>query len=119
MNRRRIALLVGAGTVMITMVAFTSAAQDPPSGQAGTEQAAMAYPGPPSSAADAVIDRARAALRDLPGFVGVGRTRTAIGDEAIAVYMLSTSAADQIPDHLEGLPVQLVVVPGGFDTLPA
>lgn len=50
-----------------------------------------------------------AALLAHPGVVGVGEGRTAEGDDAIVVFVADSRAAAALPDHVGGLPVEVVV----------
>ena len=73
----------------------------------------------PASPITAVVERHRAELTRVKGVYGVSEGRTAIGDDAIRVDVESESVGEQLPSELEGYPVEVVVVPGGFEALPA
>ncbi|MGH3874231.1 MAG: hypothetical protein ACRDSR_22475 [Pseudonocardiaceae bacterium] len=45
--------------------------------------------------------------------------RTPIGDDAIRVDVEDESVRDRLPKTVEGYPVEVVVVPGGFGIFPA
>lgn len=87
------------------------------------EQAAVSYTGPgpqgPQSAVTATVERHRAELTKIAGVYGVAESRTAIGDPAIRIDIDNDSVRDRLPKEIEGLPVEVVVVPGGFEILPA
>jgi len=71
------------------------------------------------SAIAEVIERSKASLLDIEGVHGVSQGRTAIGDDAVRVDIEDDSVRARIPAEIEGYPVEVVLVPGGFGTLPA
>lgn len=82
------------------------------------EQAAVPFtpgPGPARSPIDDVLERNMSALRAIEGVAGVGRGRTPTGDDAIVVHVRDASVRDRLPGDVEGYPVEVIVVPGGFD----
>ena len=72
-----------------------------------------------SSEIGGVIDRHSGELLKIKGVYGVGAGRTPIGDDAVRVDIDNESIRGQLPQEIEGYPVEVVVVPGGFDILPA
>lgn len=90
-------------------------------GHAG-EQAAMPWaPDRPWSATplDSAIERHRDQLLAIDGVHGISHGRTAIGDDAIRIDVEREAIRQQLPTEIEGYPVEVVVIPGGFDILPA
>ena len=90
------------------------------------EQAAVAFtPSPasftaaPRSAVMGAVERNRARLLAIDGVEGVAEGRTPIGDEAVVLYVAHDGVRGRVPATVEGHPVDVVVVPGGFDILPA
>ncbi len=82
-----------------------------------SEQAAIPFaPAPlgPPTAMDAVLERSRQRLLTIQGVVGVGQGRTAIGDDAILAFVDNQGVGSKVPRELEGYPVEVIVVPGGF-----
>lgn len=81
------------------------------------EEAAVPYnpvPQAPRTPIEGVIQRHRDSLVAIDGVVGVGHGQTGIGRSAVMLYALKASVADRAPKELEGYPVEVVVVPGGF-----
>ena len=78
---------------------------------------------PPSpqgqSAVAGIIERHRAELANIPGVHGVSEGRTLTGDPAVRIDVEDASVRARLPKEIEGYPVEVVVVPGGFGILPA
>jgi hypothetical protein len=87
------------------------------------EEAAISFITPPSpqgqSAVTGVVERNRAELTKIPGVHGVSEGRTPIGDPALRIDVEDDSVRARLPKEIEGYPVEVVVVPGGFEILPA
>jgi hypothetical protein len=85
--------------------------------------AAPAQPPPlpqrPPSPLAAVLERSRKRLFEIEGVHGVAEGRTPAGDDAVRVDVDSEIVGRRIPNEIEGYPVEVVIVPGGFGTLPA
>ena len=60
------------------------------------------------------IDRIGRQLLGIAGVEGVGSTRSAIGDDAVVVYVRDRSVASRIPREIGGLPT-VVEVTGPID----
>ncbi|MBZ4322608.1 hypothetical protein [Streptomyces huiliensis] len=73
----------------------------------------------PASRLTAVLERNRARLHEIDGVHGVSEGRTPAGDDAIRVDVEDESVGDRVPGEVEGFPVVIAVVPGGFGSLPA
>jgi hypothetical protein len=86
------------------------------------EEAAISFT-PPNrqgqSAVAGVVERNRAELAKIPGVHGVSEGRTPIGDPAVRIDVEDDSVRARLPKEIEGYPVEAVVVPGGFEILPA
>jgi hypothetical protein len=74
--------------------------------------------GPPSPLTT-VVERSKAQLLQIEGVHGVAEGRTPIGDDAVRVDIDDDSIRPRLPNEIEGYPVEVVVVPGGFGILPA
>jgi hypothetical protein len=61
-----------------------------------------------------VLERTRPELLAIPGFAGSGHGRTPEGNDAIIVWVTDPDAAKRVPTEIEGYPVIVNVVPGGF-----
>jgi hypothetical protein len=97
------------------------------------EQAAVSFTPPDSTAGfsasprpqgapsplTAVVERNKARLLQIEGVHGVAESRTRIGDDAVRVDIDDDSIRQRLPNEIEGYPVEVVVVPGGFGILPA
>ncbi|WP_372726978.1 hypothetical protein [Nocardioides sp.] len=86
----------------------------------GGEDAALPHRPPPSGAAsaeDELLERHRADLLTVPGVTAVWSGLTSTGAVAVFVGVTDPSARDRLPRSLEGLPVEVVDVPGGFVAL--
>src|SRR5690349_4718311 len=111
-------------TLLVALVA-TAYAQHRPGfedpGQ-GREEAALPSMAPPGSgrleAVDEVIERIRGDLLGRPGVIGVARGRTEDGADAVVVWVSQPADGEQIPREIEGYPVVVHIVPGGFHALP-
>lgn len=66
-----------------------------------------------------VIERNRVELTEIEGVHGVAEGRTPTGDDAVRVDVDDDAVRERLPETIEGYPVEVVVVPGGFGTLPA
>lgn len=64
-----------------------------------------------------VVERHRDELLKIDGVVGVAVGRTPVGDDAVIVYVDRPTLEDRVPDEVKGYPVQIEVVPGGFEAL--
>lgn len=64
---------------------------------------------------DRVLERHRASLAALDGVAGAGHGVTTAGDDAVAIWVSRADVAEQLPSTLDGYPVVVHVVPGGFD----
>lgn len=71
------------------------------------------HPATASPAADA-LQRHRSSLLAIPGVIGVGNSLTPSGADAIDVFISDPGAASALPADIEGYPVQVHEVPGGF-----
>jgi hypothetical protein len=83
------------------------------------EEAALRATGPPPSSGradpvDDILERSRPQLLAIPGVVGTGHGRTQKGDDAIIVWVTDAAAAERVPADIEGYPVIVNTVPGGF-----
>lgn len=88
----------------------------------GSEEAAVSFTPPPQgrqSPIAGVVERNREWLHEIEGVHGVSEGRTQIGNDAIRVDVEDDSVRERLPSEIEGRPVEVVVVPGGFGTLPA
>ena len=86
------------------------------------EEAAISFTPPNRQAQSAiagVVERHRAELAKIPGVHGVSEGRTPIGDPAVRIDVEDDSVRTRLPKEIEGYPVEVVVVPGGFGILPA
>lgn len=92
--------------------------QEPAPG--GGEEAAMPAGPPPSrdvagrDPVDELLARVRSRLNAVPGVIGIGHALTDDGRDAVDVTVTDESVAALIPRELEGLPVIVRIVPGGF-----
>lgn len=66
-----------------------------------------------------VVERIRAELAKIPGVHGVSEGRTPVGDPAVRIDVEDDSVRARLPKEIEGYPVEVVIVAGGFETLPA
>jgi hypothetical protein len=71
-------------------------------------------PGPGSHPIDAAIDSWRGQLLGAAGVEGVGHGLTPDGHDAVLVFISDESAKPSIPAEIEGYPVLIERVPGGF-----
>ena len=72
--------------------------------------------GPPMDELDTVITRVASELKTTPGVHGVGRGFGTPERDAIVVFVEHAGVADSLPDEIEGHPVVVQVVTGGFNT---
>ena len=89
---------------------------------AAREEAAISFTPPTAqgqSAVTGVVERNRSELAKIPGVHGVSEGRTSIGDPAVRIDVEDDSVRGRLPKEIDGYPVEVVVVPGGFDILPA
>jgi len=91
----------------------------PPGGD--PEEAAMSFEGPPpgapGSALAGVVARNARRPAAIDGVHGIGEGRTPAGDPAVRIDD-DDRVREALPREIEGFPVEVVVVPGGFDILP-
>ncbi|MDC8756882.1 hypothetical protein [Janthinobacterium fluminis] len=85
-----------------------------PEAVAGGEDAAMPYePDDAGFAATAPVDAARRrherALLAIDGVEGVATGRTALGNDAIILYLRDATVQSRVPSQIEGFPVQTTV----------
>jgi len=86
------------------------------------EEAAVPMSGAPQSPRSpvtGVVERNRERLLAIEGVIGVAEGRTAIGDDAVRIDVLDASVGERTPREVEGYQVEVVVVTGGYDILPA
>jgi hypothetical protein len=93
---------------------------DEPAG--ATEEAALPTGPPPTPYSGAqgmqsTLERARESFMNLPAVAGLAHGLTADGRDALVIYITDQSATASLPDELEGYPVIIQVVPGGFHAL--
>jgi hypothetical protein len=84
-----------------------------------SEDAALPATTPPPSSSganpiDDILERSRPELLALPGVVGTGHGRTQDGADAIIIWVTDPGAAEHVPTEIEGYPVIVNTVPGGF-----
>jgi hypothetical protein len=84
-----------------------------------SEEAALPSTTPPpvpggTHPIDDVLERTRPELLAIPGFGGAGRGQTPDGNDAIIVWVTDSDAAERVPTEIEGYPVIVNIVPGGF-----
>jgi hypothetical protein len=86
-----------------------------------SEEGAMPFYNPEAQTArsplEDALERSQARLRTIEGVVGVAVGRTEIGDDALLIYVIDSSIRERVPSEIDGYPVEVVVVPGGFDAL--
>ena len=73
----------------------------------------------PQSPIAGVVERSTPELSKIEGVHGVSEGRTLTGDDAVRVDIEDDSVRERLPTEIEGYPVEVVVVPGGFGILPA
>ena len=81
----------------------------------GGEQAAspVAVPPPlPTGPIDEAIERHRPKLLRMDGVIGVAHGQASTGGDAVVVHVLDDSV--QMPKEIDGFPVEVVVIKGGF-----
>lgn len=87
------------------------------------EQAEISFTRPPPqrvpSPITEIVERNRARLSEIEGVHGVAESRTPSGDDSIRVDVEDDSVRERVPKEIEGYPVEVIVVPGGFGILPA
>ena len=116
----RLILLVLAGVVLFcasrVLLSWKGSEMDKPGFDSpegnlrGTEDAVAPYPGVTEAAhASTVKDKHEVRLMAMDGVEGVGLGRTALGDDAIVVYVRDQQAAERLPKELDGVAVQLQV----------
>lgn len=84
---------------------------DSPEGEMrGREDAALPYPrATEATSASAVQEKHEERLMAMDGVEGVGIGRTALGDEAIVVYVRDQHVIQRLPKELDGVAVQFQV----------
>ncbi len=84
---------------------------DPPEGEmSGREDAALPDPrATEARSASAVQEEHEERLMAMDGVEGVGIGRTALGDEAIVVYVRDQHVIQSLPKELDGVAVQVQV----------
>ena len=95
------------------MTSSTKAMQDPTDPGAEDDEPFEVEYRPEADDGDGVVAAKsghEAALLAIPGVQGVGTTRTAIGDDAIAVYVKEQAVAARLPSSLDGYAVEAIVV---------
>lgn len=70
------------------------------------------------SAVSSVIIRHGAELTKIAGVHGISEGRTPTGDPTVRIDVDNDSVRARLPEMIEGFPVQIVVVPGGFEIFP-
>lgn len=65
--------------------------------------------GTPSSGVTRAKERNEARLLSINGVKGVGIGRTAIGDDALVVFLVDESVASRLPAAVDGYPVETEV----------
>lgn len=73
----------------------------------------------PQSRIAGVVERSRADLLKIEGVHGVSEGRTPTGDDAVRVDIEDDSVRERLPTAIDGYPLEVVVVAGGFGILPA
>ncbi|MCZ6876044.1 MAG: hypothetical protein O7G88_21365 [bacterium] len=87
------------------------------------EEAAMPYPAEeegeymPTSEIERAIHKHDQQLLSIDGVEGMGTGQDEIGDSVIVVYLSDETVRQRIPSALEGFPVRIEMVPGGFHAL--
>jgi hypothetical protein len=88
-----------------------------------SEQAAMTFTPPVSQESQspimAIIERNRARLAGIEGVHGISEGRSRIGDPVVRIDVDNESVRQRLPKEIDGYPVEVILVPGGFDVLPA
>ena len=86
------------------------------------EDAALPHQVPaarPASADDEVLERHRSGLLAVSGVTAVWSGLTSSGTTAVFVGITDPAARARLPEELEGYPVEVVDIPGGFVAQPA
>jgi hypothetical protein len=82
------------------------------------ESAALPLQTPPSQpmdALDTLISRVSSKYKDTPGVHGVGRGFGRPNRDAIVIFVDNGGVAESLPKEIEGYPVVVEVVQGGFN----
>ena len=74
----------------------------------------MPPPGPDPHPIESAIDSWRDRLLATVGVEGVAHGLTPDGHDAVLVWVSTVSVADSVPTEIEGFPVVVEHVPGGF-----
>jgi hypothetical protein len=123
MWHRLVLILIAASTVAACSMdagGSGNSSFDEPAG--ATEEAALPT-GPPPTPYDvppdmqSTLERARESFMKHPAVAGLAHGLTADGRDALVIYVTEQSATASLPDELEGYPVIIQVVPGGFHAL--
>ena len=111
--------LLGALATVYAVTASTHGGQGFEEPAHSQEQAALPVTTPPPNQGDThpiddVLERIRPELLTIPGFAGVAHGQTPDGNDAVIVWVTDPDAAKRVPTEIEGYPVIVDVVPGGF-----
>ncbi|MFC9919555.1 hypothetical protein [Agromyces binzhouensis] len=108
--------MVGIHLIALTALALIagSRASVPVDGEDAALPAGQPPPGPEPDPVDELIAAEQDRLLGLSGVDGVGHGRTDEGEDAIIVWISDPAAATSVPRAIEGVPVIVEHVPGGF-----
>jgi hypothetical protein len=111
--------LLQALAAAYAVTAWTSGGQGFEEPAPGREEAALPTTTPPPNQGgthpiDAVLERSRPKLLAIPGVAGTGHGQTPNGNDAVVVWVTDPRAAERVPAEIEGYPVIVNIVPGGF-----
>lgn len=93
--------------------------QEPHDGGGQAAVTPSAPPPGPSTPIDDAIEWQRPRLLTIDGVIGVARGQSSTGGDAVLVHVLDDSVRARVPEEVEGLPVEVVVIRGGFDAFQA
>jgi hypothetical protein len=107
-----IGLLVGSGSTwgVMAMTPF----DEPQQAQESAEMPFRTPDQPPMDELDEVIARTASELKDRQGVHGVGRGYGRPGEDGIVIFVDNADVKGSLPNEIEGYPVVVEVVPGGF-----
>jgi hypothetical protein len=85
----------------------------------GGEEAGLPVTTPPPAPGerhpiDDILEHSRPELLAIPGVAGIGHGQTADGKDAVIVWVTEAVAAERLPTEIDGYPVIVNTVPGGF-----